>query len=278
MVVARSTSGRSRSCSRPPREAARVVRRIAVRVPVRSSRSRCGRSRGRVCAAAARARRAPRRSAARSHRRRRRRRSRSAQPRRRRRRRSALAKRRTGRLRRRSAARSCRRRPGPRRRAAAATCGGNDATRFGRVPTTPSASASSSDLLVSTLGLADRRRVDLEVRHRLAAERLDELDAARRASAGRRPLARRMEVAGAQADDHRAPVVARAASGSASSASSAIGSVVAAELDAHAAVHGDGRLEQVHRRRADEAGDEEVRRVGRRAAAARRPAAGRPPA
>ena len=82
------------------------------------------------------------------------------------------------------------------------TCsGGNDATRFGRVAVTP------SPLLLASSSTRPRRRpdhlrVDAEVGHRLGAERLDQLEAAPRSSAGR-AAPRGMQVVGAHADDDR---------------------------------------------------------------------------
>jgi hypothetical protein len=110
-------------------------------------------------------------------------------------------------------------------------------------------------LLLGDLAL-DVPRVDLEVRHRLTAERLDELDL--------RPDLRQvvaslrgMEISGSQTDDHRSPpelpqarVLLQRLVGD--------HDLVPAEVDRDAAVHRDGRLEEVHRRRADEAGDEQV--------------------
>src|SRR5712691_10648645 len=106
------------------------------------------------------------------------------------------------------------------------------------------------------LALADRERVDLEIDDRLSAERLDKVDLTfDRGQVG--PLRRRMEVLAAHTGDDLAAVVA-AQPRIRSERTVGHGERRPAERDGYAAVDGDLRLEQVHRRRADEPADEEV--------------------
>ncbi len=100
-------------------------------------------------------------------------------------------------------------------------------------------------------------RVDVEVRHQAGAERLDELDAPveRREL---RPRGRGMDVLGPDADDDLASVGLRDA-GVAREAHRRDGQRRRADRDRDpAAVRVHGPLEEVHRRRSDEARDEEV--------------------
>src|SRR6476646_197135 len=111
-------------------------------------------------------------------------------------------------------------------------------------------------LLLGRLLRLDVARVDMEVGHRLAAERLDQIDPSVDLRQVVPPL-RRMEVAGAQAHDHVAAVVL-AEPGIAAERLVGDRELVAAEVYLDAAVDARRPLEQVHRRRADEARDEEV--------------------
>ena len=184
---------------------------------------------------------------------------------------------------RRSARRACR----PRPRSCRRSCTRERAPKRPTIVAPLSLSQLGEALGAGVLGelahvLGDGRRgVDLEVHHDLGAERLRERDLALKplVLATRRAERGVLEVLGPDAeDDVRALVTPSAPAVRPASPRRARSAGRRRPRRGSPPPRSSCRLDEVHRRAADEAADEEVDRAGRRAPAARRPAAARPSA